>query len=147
MAVGGDWLGEWMAQSCNCCLHLQRVEGWNPEWCQPQCCRARFPQRLYAEWDLMVRVVKREMFGVMTAMGGSMQTTYQVREESFEFWAGKVGRIPRKRWMTLIDLVERLHGEVEEKAEGKFGFTDADFEKLKRLVEAVGADGGQADTD
>lgn len=124
---------EWLAQDCGCCQHLQFRGEWNPERCEPVCCRLRFPRRTYAEWELMTRVVKRDTFGVLTPMGGSMQTEWKVREEAFKFWARDVARIKRKRWLPLIDLVEVMHAQVEKLADGKFPFTDDEYEELKVL--------------
>lgn len=131
---------EWLARDCSCCQHLQFTGEWNPERCQPACCRTRFPRRLYAEWELMTRVVKRGTFGVLTPMGGSVQTEWKVQESAFKFWARDVAGIKRRRWLPLIDIIEWLHGQVEKDAEGKFHFTDDEFEELKALTDGEHAD-------
>lgn len=141
---------EWFSRDCSCCEHLQQAGEWAPERCQPVCARARFPKRTYAEWDLMTRVVKKGTFGVITPMGGSVQTEYRVKESAFKFWAGSIAKIPKRRWPGLIDMVEAMHSEVEKDGHGKFPFTDDEFEELRALGErldgedeAVGADGGE----
>lgn len=83
----------------------------------------------------MARAVKRGTFGVMTGMGGSVQVDYQLNERAFKFWARDIARIPRKRWASLASAIEVLHRQREDMIakEGKFFFTQADFDSLKEV--------------